>query len=235
MNKNLKKFVKYVFLVAIIALLAFILVMLTVSTITAKSDGQKTGTNIGNMVGSCIGSVDAISDADKFFESGVKEGLSAKDTKIKEIEQTIKAKKEISVLSASVTLDDILSIEKKAKYLLLIYGTIEFVVDLNNMEIRYDNKSDSLNVSIPEPKLVFTINNTETYDKTEKFNIRKSSEGAEAYENSIKKIKTNVRNELENYDSLMLVAKSTAKAKIKELVSSLSFADTVSVEFKGGV
>ena len=236
MNK-LKKIKNQLILSVAIAILSILAIILLISVFNAKSTGDKIGTDAGALVGKVIGSVKAISKASDYFEEGKQQGVDANDIKINEIDQSIKAKKEFVVLEADITMDDIIEIGKgkknKYKALLIYNGRIDFKVDFAQAKIEYDDATDTLCVTLPKPTVDLILDTPEAFAEKKKKTLSDAEKGSEAYINSKKKMESSVETELENYDSLMELAKIEAKSHIEELIRDLSFADNVVVKIEG--
>lgn len=236
MNK-LKKIKNQLILSAVIAILGILSIILLISVFTAKSTGTEIGTNIGTLVGKVTGSVKAIANASEYLEEGANIGTEANDIKIKQIEQSLIVKAELSVLKANVSVDDIIEIGegKKNKYkALLIYdGNIEFKVNFAKAKIEYNKSNDTLYVTLPKPVADLTLKSPEVFAEKKKITLNDADKGSAAYVNSQKKITSSVETELENYDSLMELAKVAAIDEVKKLTEDLSFAENVVVKIKG--
>lgn len=236
MNK-LKKIKNQLILSVVIAILGILAIVLLVSVFTAKSTGTKIGTDAGTLVGKVTGSVKAVTNASDYFNEGKQQGVEANDIKINEIEQSIKAKKEFSVLEANITMDDIIEIgegeKNKYKALLIYNGKIDFKVDFAQAKIEYDKATDILYVTLPKPNAVLTLESPKVLDEKKKITINDADLGSIAYVNSQEKIKSSVETELKNYDSLIELAKIETKIQAKKLIGSLSFAKDVVIKIEG--
>ena len=222
----------------VIAIFSILLIISLTLLFTAKSTGTEIGTTVGTFVGKVTGSVQAIAKAPEYFNEGKWQGVEANDIKINEIEQTMKSKAELKVLSADICVDDIIEIGKndknKYKALLIYDGNIAFSVDFSKAKIEYNEDTDILYVTLPKPTAELTLNTPKILDEKKKFTINDADLGSAAYVNSQKKIKTNVQTELENYDNLMELAKIETKAQTTKLIGSLSFAKDVVITIEGG-
>lgn len=237
MINKMKKFKNQLILSSVIALLGTLFISLVISTVNAKGAGDDIGSEIGNLIGNAVGSAKAVMNADEFFEQGKEAGLSAVDTKITEINKTIQMTGKLRVLSADVTLDNLHEVGEDYKALYLMDGKLNFNVDLSVIKSDYDETNRILTVVIPEPTIDLKIDSESIKKCSESkkvFSFIPAGAGSEGYINSMNLTKENVREYIENYDSLLKIAKDESEIRVKELVGSLSFADEVVIEFAGG-
>ena len=237
MIKKLKENKTRLILSLIIAILGILFIFLAVSTVNAKSTGTQIGNIIGSAVGKAVGSFKAVVNAKDFIKKGEDDGVSAEDTEA-EITKRLQVTGKLRILTVKVSLDNLHQVGKdKYKVLYLMEGTVNFTVDLSKVDVEYDEANKLLLVTISEPVANLNINSDtvkKLSDSKEFSLLNKAEKGSKAYINSKKEIESNVKESLENYDSLMRIAKDQAKLEVKELIGSLTFAKEVVVDFAGG-
>ena len=237
MIKKLNKIKHYLYLGVIILALLGLSVYLFIAAVNAKTVGTEIGNTVGEYVGTAKGSLLAVGDAEEFIRKGEDDAVLAKDTKIVEITKTIQITGKLRVLTTEVSLDNLHQVGDKYKALYIMQGTVNFTVDLSKTDITYDETTNTLYVTIPEPIADLKIN-SETVKKlseSKKFTFVDNAEkGSSAYINSMNELKANVKEVLENYDSLIKIAKDESELRVTELIGSLSFVDNIVISFEGG-
>lgn len=237
MIKKLNKIKHYLYFGVIILALLGLSVYLFIAAVNAKTVGTEIGNTVGEYVGTAKGSLLAVGDAEEFIHQGENDAVLAKDTKIAEITKTIQITGKLRVLTTEVSLDNLHQVGDKYKALYIMQGTVNFTVDLSKTDITYDETTNTLYVTIPEPVADLKIN-SETVKKlseSKKFTFVDNAEkGSSAYINSMNELKANVKEVLENYDSLIKIAKDESELRVTELIGSLSFVDNIVIRFEGG-
>ena len=142
----------------------------------------------------------------------------------------------LEVLAADVTLKNINKIGNAYKGLYLINGDAVFTVDLNNAEISYSKEGTDVYIWIPSPEMELYLdqNSTKKLAETQKFDLSVNAEdGLNAYLNSMTQTVENVKETMSNYESLMKIAKESAKTQVEQLATTLcGESQIVHVEFK---
>ena len=237
-----KRFIKgkaYLIMGIIISLLFILTIVLVISMITAKSSGNTIGNEIGEKVGAAQGSFKAVSQASDLFDEGKNIGLSAEDIEINEIKEQLLSTAKLQVLVAGVSIESNTTVGEKYAALYITEGNAVFTVDLNNIDIKYDDVNDKLMVKIPEPQVDVKLDHGK--DKLlaefqEKFTWgNDAKEGSTARINTVNKLDDSPQEVIGNYNTLMDTAKDNAETQIRELIGSLTFTDNVEVSFAGGV
>lgn len=239
MSKKVQKYKNYLMLLMIIIILFVVLIFLVISTVNASKEGTAIGNTIGYLVGKSTGSAKALSEASVIIEDGEDEGVTAEDTEVVSAEERVRTKGKLRVLDADVSLDNlnIVGEDEKYKALYIMEGTVNFTVDLADVEIKHDKANRTLLVIIPEPtaELKIKYETVQKLSESKKFSlINEADRGSEQYINTMEKLQSEVEKHLGNYDSLMKIAKDESKIRVKDLIGSLSFVDHVDVQFKAG-
>ena len=235
MIQKLIKFKNQLFLFIIIMLLSVLAVILIISTVNSKAIGQDIGRSTGEIVGKITGSTKALTNANSFFQEGKENALENPNVQIENIKNNCVGKKELIVLEAEITIDDVIEMpNKKYKELILWENCkVEFAVDFNKTDVSYDNPTNTLYVTLPKPKATLYMGESKTIYKTHDFNFKNSDEGAKAYENSRNKIKQEAEKNISNYETLLETAKLSAKSEVYGIIESVSFAENVVINFEG--
>lgn len=223
------------------ALLIILLSVVVVLTFFLHSRAATVGTNAGkvsgNLVGTAIGSAKGITEGvAKGAEDGANAGLSAEDIEV-DIKGAIELSGKLEVLTASVSLKDMLQLgDGTYSALYIFYGDAIFTTDLDQAEINFNQDNTSVCVKIPVPVMTVSLDETQSNKLKEdmKFSLRTNSEdGYESYINTRKKISENISQKVANYDSLLQAAKESAIKQVDQLVSTLCGSDCkIEVQFK---
>ena len=202
----------------------------------AKTVGGEIGVSTGKVVGAAIGSLKGYTRGmNDGANAGVAAGLSAEDTTANVV-GAIESVGKLEVLVAGVTLKDIHEVGKAYTGLYVISGDAVFTVDLNQAEISYSPDKTHIYIWIPEPALEIYLNqnSTKKLAETQHFSWTTTAEdGLRAYLNSMVKIQEKVESAISNYDSLMTMAKQSAKEQILRLAEAACASSTiVQVQFR---
>ena len=232
MLKKMKKLIPFIGCV----LAVFVLAIAVYYNMNASSFGNRLGMETGSLVGRAIGSWEGITKGrEEGTEAGKAFGLSAEDTRA-EIVDEIKKISNLEVLVASVKITDFHSIGDKVDYaaLYLIKGEVVFSVDLSQATI--DVSEDGYNICLPKPhgELYIDQGQVDKLAEYQKHYFSGSAEsGYDAYLNTMAKLQETSVETLDNYDSLIEVAKESAESQVKQLVLSLIMNNqpVVNVEF----
>lgn len=224
----------------ITAVLALILVFYAIPLyFNAKKTGELAGQAAGKSVGMAIGSLDGVTDGvQKGANLGKEEGLSAQDTEVNRITNMINETANLNVLEASCRLRDINSIGNDYASLYVFAADVVFTVDLKEADVKIRNKE--VIVSIPEPKasLIFDEEKTKKIAEYQKnFWTGSTSDGYDAYLNSLNNIRTKSTEAVENIDQLKAEANAAAIKQVTSLVENAKVNKMpVKVELiKGGI
>lgn len=199
--------------------------------INAKKTGSEIGNTVGTIVGNAAGSYDGWNQG---FEEGKTEGLSAQDT-VGVISSAINTAGKLHVLRAKVLINNALEVGttdpdsftssliggKKYSALFNYKGQVDFVVDLRQAQIESEN--GTITIVLPPPVATLTVDESkiETLAEWQKIVFNGSDlDGVNAYNNSIAAIKEKTAEDLQNYDLLLDMAKSSAIKQIETLAES---------------
>lgn len=219
-----KKYKAHVCLGSLAIVIALVLVIQIVPIyLNAQKIGNEAGEALGSVVGCAVGSFRGITEGiPTGLEEGKVEGLSAKDTEVG-IGTRIKGIGELEVLKAGVRLDNYFQIANDYKALYVYKADAIFTVDLAGAEIVMDEQDNKIKISLDVPAVSFYINDTETSKITEwqrRFYSGKTEDGYQAYINSRAEIENKASEEIANYDTLMELAKDSAKKQIEILAGA---------------
>ena len=188
----------------------------------AQELGTEIGTGIGEKVGVVKGYTEALSaEIPQGKEDGKEEGLSAKDTVIV-VQEKMKEVAKLEVLVASVSLDNFHTLGEKYAALYLIKSDAVFSVDLSNLLV--DKIDDKLYVTVPKIDIECHDDPRESMQIAEwqKGHFSGNAEdGFDAYLNSMQQISDNREAELAKNETLMTMAKASAKKQLERLLSSI--------------
>lgn len=207
--------------------------------INAKKTGSEIGNTVGTIVGNAVGSYDGWNHG---YEEGKTEGLSAQDTVVT-ISSVINTAGKLHVLRAKVLISNALEVGttdpdsftssliggKKYSALFNYKGQVDFVVDLR--QARIDREDGTITIVLPLPVATLTVDESEveTLAEWQKIWFNGSDpDGVKAYNNSIAAIKEKTAEDLQNYDLLLDMAKSSAIKQIKTLAESIQVETEIS-------
>ena len=179
------------------------------------------GGNVGATIGTAVGSFHAVTeDMPKAYNEGKAYGLSAEDTgiSINKIQDVGK----LDVLAANAKMTDVLKVGDKYAALYDMGADVIFSVDLSKAEFLYGDKM--VEIVLPKPEVEFNLDSTRTrlVDEWQRLFLNGSAkDGVDAYINSMKKIKTNAKEQLSDYDYLEKQALVSAKQQVMELAKML--------------
>ena len=210
--------------------------------IHARDTGGMIGENTGKLVGRAVGSFDGLTEGRREgYKAGKEEGLSAKDTTA-ELAGKIQEAVKLEVLIASGTYSDvIIEGDNHIDYAALLsqkYNAV-FTVDLTTADIEL--KDDGLHILLDQPVVEFiTEGDIEKKNEFQRhgFIVKPGSadDGYNAANNSINEISEKAQERLQNDESMMATARSSAKTQLVQLVNAVSLTKPeVYVEFRGGV
>lgn len=205
-------------------------------TLHAATIGEGVGEINGKIVGTAIGSARGITQGiESGAEDGKDKGLSAEDT-IAEVKGTMESIGKLEVFAADVTLEYPIKIGNAYTGLYRSSGDAVFTVDLSNAEINCSEDGADIYIRIPSPdvELYQDQSNTQKLAEMQKFSLSVSAEdGMNAYLNSFEKIKENSEESISNYESLLRIAKDSAKKQVEQLTAALcAKSQRIRVEFK---
>jgi hypothetical protein len=222
----------------LLTLLILVTAFLGYTRLNIERIGNQVGETKGQIVGTAVGSVNGIIEgraAGK--EAGEADGLSAEDTEV-DIKGTIESIGKLEVLVARVKLKNTnkLGLGDEYENLTIFGADAVFTVDLSAAKISYGSNGQDVYISIGEPTLdlYVDLNSSETLFEVQKFSWTVTAEdGINARLNSMKKTVSNVKETMANYDTLMDMAKESAKEQVQLLTSTVcGNGVTVHVQFK---
>ena len=203
----------------------------------AKTVGNEIGSATGTLVGKAVGSARGLTRGiENGTEAGTNAGLSADDTTA-DIKGAFESVGKLEVLVAGVTLKNMHEVGTAYSGLYVINGDAVFTVDLNQAEFFYSPDGTKIRMVIPAPELEIYINqnSTKKLAETQKFSWTATAEdGLQAYLNSMVKTQEKVESAITNYDSLVSMAKQSAREQILLLADAVCGEGvTIEVDFKG--
>jgi len=219
MVKIMKKIPIIGMLLIICVMLLCVLVFLIQFRINAKAQGESIGTNVGLAVGKAIGSIDGLSDAKLAYSEGKRAGINAEDTAATVVNK-IKEVGKLEVFIASVKLNNIHTIADDYSALYLLKGDVVFTVDLSKAEI--NERDGALYITLEQPSVELIVNASSVRKVAEwqrYFFSGTSEDGFDAYLNTMTEITQATEDNIENYESLMVSAKGSAKNQITQLAN----------------
>ena len=224
----------------ITAVLALILVFYAIPLyVNAKKTGELAGQAAGKSVGMAVGSLEGVADGvSKASNLGKEEGLSAQDTEVNRITNMINETANLNVLEASCRLRDINSIGNDYASLYVFAADVVFTVDLKKADVRIRNKEVVVSIPEPEASLIFDEEKTKKIAEYQKnFWTGSTSDGYDAYLNSLNKIRTKSTEAVEDIDQLKAEANAAAIKQVTSLVENAKVNKMpVKVELiKGGI
>lgn len=210
-------------------------------SINAQATGEMLGEGTGKLVGRAVGSLEGITIGQmEGYEAGKEEGLSAKDTS-SELAGKIQEVEKLEVIVASGTFSDVLSIgAEKINYAALLsmkYNAV-FTIDLGTANIEL--LDDGLHITLDQPSVEFMpIGEIEKRNEFQRpgFIIEPGSAeaGYIAADNSMNAMKVKARQTLQENETMMKAARTSAETQLKQLVNAVSISKPeVFVHFRGG-
>ena len=244
-------------------LLVFVIPSVRGAKNTGKAIGFEIGNATGKIVGTYQGlTIDAINGA----QAGMQAGLSAEDTTVSVANkiQSLGAGK-LEILSADIKLnimnlngeekesymsvlssvfDKLLHIGETAEYgplpsyarLFVLQGKMIFTVDLNEADIEYSSNGQKIIVTLSDPKVEVSIDETKTETVAEYFpdKSKHTVNGMTAVEGALKSRARAIKKSpesFEDYDLLMTQAKESAESQITALAQAAT-GNNMNVEVK---
>ena len=226
---NLKVAVLFFVVIAIIVVLIF---FLRVKPVYDKFHdmGESIGTTLGEITGGAVGSFRGYRDGQT---DGKEAGLTADDTSV--VVFSLQEIGKLEVLVADVKMTDLFEVGDKYKALFSMDGNVVFTVDLANAEYTFDERANTLSVILPQPDCELYVDEGSTTllaDWHKPLSNGRASEGANAYNQSIKNMQNEYKTSIANYDTLLDMARMVALRQVVSLASAASGTDkTVSVDF----
>lgn len=227
-----KRFLSVIIIILVVLLIAANIIVQNKARELGSELGRRDGERAGLATGSWRGVTEGIKSG---IEAGKETGLSAEDTEavILEMMQEIER---LEVLCAEVKLKNLHEIGTAYKVLYIAKGNAIFTIDLSQATAAVDMERKIAEITIPRPELDLYLNQagTEKLAEAQNFSLTTSArDGIEAYLNSLVQIEKNVRDTMENYDSLMESAEEAAQQQINMLASTVCGPEwKVSVEFR---
>ncbi len=233
-------------LLIILSMLLFWMLFVVVLpfALDSKNLGNSYGGQLGSGVGTAIGSFHGLTSGyNDGKEDGINDALDSKDDIEAAIENSVQEIGKLEVLVAGFSVQNFHEIGKEYASLELLKGNAVFTVDLNYAEILFNRDGSHITVSLNEPDVDLYINENDTEQLAEyqKYPWSGSAEnGYKAYLNSRANSVSQIKDSMENYDTLMESAKNAAIKEITRLASAVcAYTDedssrSVTVTFKGG-
>ena len=190
----------------------------------ASTVGATVGDSFGGVVGAAVGSYKGVTEGwQKGREDGKAAGLSAEDTTV-DIKSSVKELGKLEVLTASVSVKkDTVSANGGYRGFHLLLGDVTFTVDLNKAVI--EDTNEGLIIVLPKPEAVLSYDEERSQKIAERQNAVFDGDAESGYIaelNSYKQIFEKSLTELENYDTLMTNAQSSAKKSIELFARSVT-------------
>ena len=189
----------------------------------AAEIGAGIGSGAGKVTGMAVGSYRGVTEG---IETGFSEGKAAgleSDDLTMEITETVRNIGKLEVLVANVEIPDYHEVGKKYAALYLFRGSALFTVDLTQASISKTAEGEVI-VLLPDPEAVVHIDDSETELLAEyqrKFFNGSADDGFQAYLNSLRLIDTIALDKVSNYDTLMDMARASAKKQVGMLISGV--------------
>lgn len=224
----------------ITAVLVLILVFHAVPLyVNAKKTGELAGQAAGKSVGMAVGSLEGVTDGvQKGAVLGKEEGLSAQDTEVNRISNIINETANLNVLEASCRLRDLNTIGEDYASLYVFAADVIFTVDLKEADVKTRGKEIVVTIPEPQASLIFDEVKTKKIAEYQKnFWTGTTSDGYDAYLNSLNNIRNKSADAVENIDELRSEANAAAIKQVRSLVDNASVNKMpVRVELiKGGI
>ena len=180
-----------------------------------------TGNGFGNTVGVAVGTFHAVTeDMPKAYSEGKTDGLSAADTlagvnKLREVGK-------LDVLAANAKITDVMKTGDKYAALYEMGADIIFSADISKAEFRYGENVVEIIIPAPEAVINFDSTKTRLLDEWQRwFGNGSSKDGIETYINSMKEIRKNAKEQIENYEYLEKRAGDSARKQVAEIAKML--------------
>ncbi len=216
--KKLYKFGRKAKLSIIMGLILLIAFLFRISAPTII--GRSSGSLVGTAIGSFRGVTEGISAG---TAAGKAAGLSAEDTVAKVKTDLIRTGR-LQVLTAGVKIANCHKVGEDYAALYIVKGSAVYTVDLEKAKVDYNSADSSMRIDIPKPQMEVYIDQNETEKLAEyqkhKF-VGDAEDGAKAYLNSMKHSEEEIKESMDNYDSLMEQAKTVARNQIEALVDTV--------------
>ncbi len=199
--------------------------------------GTGIGTGAGKVTGIAVGSYKGVTEGlETGFSEGKAEGLSAEDITM-DITRTVREVGNLQVLAANVEIPDYHEVGEKYAALYLFRGSAVFSVDLTKASISRTAEGEVI-ILLPEPTAVVNINDSETELLAEyqrKFFNGSADDGFQAYLNTLRMIDSIAVDKVSNYDTLMDMAKDSARKQTEMLASGVCIdCRQITVLFRSG-
>lgn len=194
-----------------------------------------TGGNVGRVVGTAVGSFQALTeDMPVAYSQGVQAGLNAEDVRL-DYQNRIREIGELSVLAANAEITDVLKVGNKYEGLYTFGADVIFTVDITQATVyQAENK---LIIKLPEPVGKINIDSTKTRleDEWQRTLFNGSTEnGITAYINSLKNIQNSTEESLKEYDQLKKQAEDSTIKQVAMITEMVVGSDKqVEIEFEG--
>lgn len=173
------------------------------------------GKNFGNVVGSAVGSFQAVTvDMPEAYNQGKEDGLSAADTRT-EIQNRLQEIGKLDVLAANATIHNLNKVGDKYSALYEFGADVIFSVDLSKATVLTGDSS--IEIKLPKPVMEMNIDSTRTKLLAawqRGWFAGTTEDGLTAYLNSFDQIQNNAPETLENYEWLMERAENSAREQI---------------------
>ena len=180
-----------------------------------------TGRGFGTTVGTAVGTFHAVTeDMPKAYNEGKSDGLSATDTQA--VVNQIKEVGKLDVLAATAKITDVLKDGDKYAALYEMGADVVFSIDISQAELRFGE--NVVEVVLPMPEVEINLDSTKTrlVDDWKRLLFDGSTkDGIDAYINSLKQIRSKIKEKIDNYAYLEKRAADSAEQQIKELAQFL--------------
>lgn len=225
--KNIKRLVKRYKAVIILGALAVGIIILFVWSISvysnAKEAGSRAGEALGSAAGRAVGSFQGITEKiPEGMAAGKEEGLSAKDTEVN-IRTEIERMGSLEVLKAGVKLESYLDIADDYRAVFVYKAEATFSVNLRDAEIVGDEPG-KVTISLAKPSVEVHIDDTET-DKIAEwqrhFYSGSTEDAYRAYIDARAQVENKAPEEITHYDTLMEMARDSAKKQVSLLAEAV--------------
>lgn len=218
---------KRVIWLSVLSLVIFISFATIIVSVSALMDVKNVGEKLGDSIGYTIGFFEGAMDAPNAYREGKKVGISAEDTEtaINNIKETGK----LEVYVAGITITNLHKYgEDTSKYvaLYLAKGYAIFTTDLEKANIKV--LDDKVYIELPEIETEVYIDDSAT-SKIAEYQCKDfwknfendAEDGYDAYLNTFNKSKQDLKESIENYDSLIESAKKAAKESLSTMMKAI--------------
>ena len=234
-EKMLAQFIKY-WRPLLYAMLVIVIITFLISAsflVKSKATGNSIGNAFGVAVGKASGSYDGWNEG---YDKGKEEGLSAKDTTVT-VKDALSEVATLRVLSAKVLINNFHEVgetdkgrivssitdDKKYSAIYSYNGQVDFFVDLSHPVITGGNGEIIIELPLPHAELIIDEKSAvKVADKQKIIWNGSDDDGIDAYNNSVAEIKKRAVTELENYNTFLEMAKSSAQRQIADLVKAVN-------------